>query len=456
MSNELQQRKEPQRKKYAVEKPRHISFVICTLLIVFSCVCLFRVERQVKASASVEQPENCEIEFVSVSIYGESGDVSGRLSCQSPEDYADYRVAVYIYVPGYGWVTKPYWDEPLISIGQDGSWNCRIVTATTDKYATNVIAFLLPYGQEPPILRGVECIPSTLYQFPHVETKRFKTIDFAGYEWWVKNHNQRLDPGWNFFSDREQNVFVDRNDHLHLKIVRSDGQWYCSEVIATDSFGYGTYVFVVEGNPVTLDYKNTVLGLFTYENCPIWQELDVELSTWWNEPSQDSNPEPLNAQFVVQPWYIPGNIYRFGVDLTRTITYVFTWKQDEVIFQSYYGDYSSAPRPEDIITHWTYRGSDVPSETNEHPRINFWLLPPEGTPSQTPGEPPSDGESQEIIIRDFKFLPELIGLSDFALFAQHWHRVNCSRCGGADLTGDEKVGAADLKVFFSRWLTDAE
>jgi hypothetical protein len=427
-------------------------FVIRVSLIILSCVCIFGFDGQVKASTSAEQTDNCEIEFVSVSRYGESGDVSGRISC--PEDYENYRVAVYIYVPGYGWVTKPYWDEPLTSIRQDGSWNCRIVTASTDRYATNVIAFLLPDGQTPPILGGTECIPATLYQFPYVETMSFKTIDFAGYKWWVKNHNQRLDPGWNFFSDNEQNVSVDENGHLHLKIVRRDGQWYCSEVIAADSFGYGTYVFVVEGNPATLNYKNTVLGLFTYDNCPTWQEIDVELSTWWNKPSR--YPNSLNTQFVVQPWYTSGNMYRFGIDLTRTTTHVFTWKRDEVIFQSYYGDYTSAQQPGDMITHWTYRGHDIPSETNERTHINFWLLPPENSPSQTPGEPPHDGEEQEIVIRNFKFLPELINLSDFALFAQHWHRINCGQCSGADLTADEKVGAADLKVFCSRWLSEAE
>jgi hypothetical protein len=456
VSIEILWRNESHLRKYIMKKTGHISLFIYSL-IVFLCIFLFWFEEQAKASSSLNQPESCEIEFILVSRYGETGDINGRVSCLSPENYENYRVAVYIYVPGYGWVIKPYWNEPLTSIRQDGTWSCRIVTSSTDKYATKVIAFLLPYGQEPPILGGAECIPVSLYQFPHVETMRLKALNFAGYKWWIKNHTQRLDPGWNLFSDSVENVFVDSNDHLHLKIIPRDGQWYCSEVISATSFGYGTYVFVVEGNPAMLDYKNTVLGLFTYENCPAWQELDVELSTWWNKPTRD--PNSLNAQFVVQPWYRTGNMYRFSVDLNKTTTYEFTWKQDEVTFKSYYGDYSSTPRLENIITNWTYRGPDVPSERNEHTHINLWLLPPENSPSQTPGEPPSDSKEQEIVIRDFRFLPEslqTVKFPDFALFAQNWHDVNCGRCGGADLTADEKVGAADLKVLLSRWLAEAE
>ena len=189
MSIEILWRNESRQRKYVVERSRYISFVIRVSLAVFLCICPSWFEEQVKASDSLNQPESCEIEFVSVSRYGESGDVSGRVSCLNPDDYENYRVAVYIYDPGYGWVTKRYWDEPLTSIGQDGTWSCKIVTASTDKYATKVIAFLLPYGQEPPILAGAECIPVSLDQFPHVETMRLEGINFAGYKWWIKRRS---------------------------------------------------------------------------------------------------------------------------------------------------------------------------------------------------------------------------------------------------------------------------
>jgi len=42
------------------------------------------------------------------------------------------------------------------------------------------------------------------------------------------------------------------------------------------------------------------------------------------------------------------------------------------------------------------------------------------------------------------------------MFAQWWMKTDCNECGGADLTGDGKVGLEDLYEFTSNWLAGVE
>jgi hypothetical protein len=48
-----------------------------------------------------------------------------------------------------------------------------------------------------------------------------RIIQFAGYDWEVRSNETALQgPGPNYFSDRDQNVWVDDLGRLHLKITR--------------------------------------------------------------------------------------------------------------------------------------------------------------------------------------------------------------------------------------------
>lgn len=75
-------------------------------------------------------------------------------------DVSSYEVAVVIYVPGYGWVNKPYWARPITTINTDGSFKCLYITGGHDWDATKFIAFLIPKGTQVPILRGSQSHPS--------------------------------------------------------------------------------------------------------------------------------------------------------------------------------------------------------------------------------------------------------------------------------------------------------
>jgi len=86
--------------------------------------------------------------------YGSSGEkLEGKVWNVNP---ADYKVAVYIYLPpmseypyAQGWWPKPTWDLALTPINADGTWSCYIGTGGVDYLATEVVAYLFPNGYQP-------------------------------------------------------------------------------------------------------------------------------------------------------------------------------------------------------------------------------------------------------------------------------------------------------------------
>jgi exo-beta-1,3-glucanase (GH17 family) len=108
------------------------------------------------------------IEFTYVPPYGSTGNLRGQVWHVLP---TDYKVAVYIKVNS-GWWTKPYWNDPLTDIALDGSWVCDITTGGIDPQATEIAAFLVPNGFDPPGRSGESTLPSELYSYPYVTATR--------------------------------------------------------------------------------------------------------------------------------------------------------------------------------------------------------------------------------------------------------------------------------------------
>lgn len=207
-----------------------------------------------------------------------------------------------------------------------------------------------------------------------------RMIKFSGYDWVVRtSEDGKKGPGPNYFSDSEDNVWVDEQGRLHLKIVKKDGKWLCSGVTLRRSMGYNKYVFYVGSRVDNLDI-NVVGGLFTYMNDE--EEIDIEFSKWSQINNQDS-------QFAVQPSHNPGNKTRFNLNLDSEFsTHFFDWKQHRIEFASYRG-HTLNPDISDVISEWTYSGKDIPPDSDEQLKINLWLFR---------GKPPTDGKEAEMII----------------------------------------------------------
>ena len=213
------------------------------------------------------------------------------------------------------------------------------------------------------------------------QTAATRTVSFSDFTWAVKSSHGKVGPGPNDFSSSSQNVWVDGQGRLHLAITRSRNRWYCAEVLATRSFGYGTYTFTLDSPVDALD-PNVTLGLFTWSDNPAYahRELDVEYARWGNAS------DPTNGQYVVQPYDASGHLRRITQQAVSSSTVSFDWQAGSVAFSSS----NAAPAA------WTYTGSDVPVPGDEVPHLNLWLYR---------GSAPANGQPVEIVVRSFTFTP---------------------------------------------------
>lgn len=213
-----------------------------------------------------------------------------------------------------------------------------------------------------------------------------RVINFSGYEWIVRTSDEKKEgPGPNLFSDSEENVWIDNEGRLHLKIVQRNGQWYCAGVTLKHSQGHKKYVFYLSSRVDQLD-ENVVGGLFTYKNDD--EEIDIEFSRWSMTTNQ-------NSQFALQPAGKAGNKYRYTMDLnTNRSTHFFDWKVDQIEFGSYQG-HTLNPENDAIINAWTYKGSDIPPLNDERLKMNLWLFR---------GQSPTNAQPAEMIIERVEIL----------------------------------------------------
>ncbi len=275
------------------------------------------------------------------------------------------------------WYVQPTIAEPFTVIENDGSWSNstypwdRIVALLVD--ASYVPGATRDY--HPAVDPGVLC-------FDEYPEKSLKYISWSGYCWTIKNADL-VDPGPNYFSDDTANVLIDQEDRLRLKIDFRDNRWYCAEVVLDHSLGYGLYTFKLDSPVDNLDY-NTIFAGFIYET--IDQEFDIEFS--------QRLADPFNAQYVAQPWYIPGNIEFFNMSSSSQTSHSFEWRSDRIVFNSWNG-HDDTPTPTTLLHTWTYTGENIPTPGGERMIFNLYLYG---------GEPPVQGTGDEVIVTSFEFI----------------------------------------------------
>lgn len=210
------------------------------------------------------------------------------------------------------------------------------------------------------------------------------TISFSGFTWDIRTSLvNRIGAGPNFFSDSPNNVSVDSSGRLHMKITKmivgGVSVWYSSEVVLRQSLGYGQYIFNLEGGFENMDI-NAVLGLFTYDADapPNYREIDFEFT-------RDGVPGNKNSQFVIQPFQVASNIFRFDFGSYPNSSHVFNWTPSRVDFTSRGGSQNVG---------WTYTGTNVPTAGNEKARIELWMIRDRA---------PATGAEIEVIVRSFEF-----------------------------------------------------
>lgn len=327
--------------------------------------------------------------------HGVIGPLAGVVLNANPATTA---VAVFIYVPGYGWVTKPTCAQPLTPIQPNGSWSANITTGGAgDLTATRVAALLVSTNFSQPCVLGLAHLPTNFYAQAIAKTvitrpsPGVQFLSFSGYDWWVKSPVGLAGPGPNYFSDATNNVWTDANGWLHLRITHRSNAWQCAEIVSARTFGAGSYRFELNSPADNLNPKAT-LGLFTWSDDPAftYREIDVECGRWNNAA------DPNNSQFVVQPWDAANHLsrYRVPAGLTNS-THLFVWETNRVSFQSQTGAYSAFATNQ--ISSWVFtNAAAVPQSGDENVRLNLWLVN---------GNPPPGNSEVEVVIKSFNFVP---------------------------------------------------
>jgi hypothetical protein len=232
---------------------------------------------------------------------------------------------------------------------------------------------------------------AALAAFSTVTPAHATTISFAGYSWDVRSGAGN--PGSNQWNPN--NVFVDANGALHLKITNVNGVWQCAEVTMTQRLGFGTYEFDVTGPIDRLD-PNIVLGLFDYPTPDVGpdgtNEIDIEYSRWGNPNNQPGNYTVWPAVAGFEP---ATHSFSFAQTSNQS-TQRFSWTRYSVSFSSLNG-YLGGTLPS--FTQWTYRPVDWTNRIPQKPlpvHLNLWLFQ---------GHAPTNAQPVEIVITGFRYTP---------------------------------------------------
>jgi hypothetical protein len=281
------------------------------------------------------------------------------------------------------WWVQPLTDQPFTRIEPDATWKSSIHLGT--EYA----ALLVEDGYRPANTRevlprpgdGVIAVASVKGR-GDLTIRRPKVLTFSGYEWEVRDVPSDRG-GANDYDPA--NAWTDSEGLLHLRLAQREGRWTSAEVVLTRALGYGTYRFTVR-DVSTLD-PAAAFGMFTWDSRAAEQnhrELDVEVSRW-------GDPRVPNAQYVLQPFYLPANVSRFSAP-RGTLTHSFRWEPGRVAFSTVHA--ARAGDGAAVAKHEFTAG--VPTPGDERVRMNLYYF------RFAPAAPRND---VEVVIERFRYLP---------------------------------------------------
>jgi PASTA domain len=375
-------------------RARHIAGLFCALFPSIGQFAHLRASRIITLSLLIGlgvtqlfSQSTAHVSITAIPTWGQAGQISGYVS---GVDYTQVGLWIFEFIPDIGWYPKPTCSA--IPIHFDGSFSADVAPYIIDRAATRFSAYLLPLslsvpcsGQEsanvPFIVQLNALSMATIPRLP-----LYNTISFGGLTWYVKTAPTPVygGRGPQFFI--EQNAYVDSLGQLHLAITQCGNSWCAGEIYTTQEVGYGTYIFTINSPVNNLD-TNVTLGLFTWDaqvGDKYNNEWDIEFSRWGNANAS------ANAQYVVQPYNGPNNLYPFLMSPSAPSTHSVTWLPGQVNFQS--------TATLGLISQFTYPGGSlpVPAPGDVHLHMNFYVAA---------GQSPAVPINQEIVIGGFQYAP---------------------------------------------------
>ncbi len=212
-----------------------------------------------------------------------------------------------------------------------------------------------------------------------------RPLRFSGYDWEIHTSSQTRG-GLNNLYDAD-NVWSDASGALHLRITKKSDKWTCAHVMLTRSLGYGTYTFVVRDTSHL--EPAAILSMHTYDRWggdQHFREMNIEIGRWGDATSKD------NAQYSIQPFYVPGNISQF-TEPGGTLTHTLLWESGRASFKTVRG---SSMRPVAPMIHQHIFTSGVPTPGQELLELMLYIVASDRYPLQ---------KDAEVVIEKFEYLP---------------------------------------------------
>jgi hypothetical protein len=304
-----------------------------------------------------------------------AGLVTGAASAQ--------RIVLYAQSMNGIWWVQPFAKQPFTQVEPDSTWKNSTHLGT--HYAALLVQpdYVPPLriAALPPVGNGV--VAEAIVQGQGSVNSQ-KILHFSGYDWIVRSAESQR--GGEFNAYDPENVWTDQNGYLHLRMTMRNGKWTCAELSLTRSLGFGSYKFVVQD--ASHLPSTAVFGMYTWDEAGtenFHNELDIELSRWGNKSG-------MNGQFIIQPFYVPENVFRFMAP-PGVVTFGFLWEPGSASFRAIRGA-AITPQSGAVSAHTFTTG--IPSAATESVHIDLYDFHHSSNSSQQP---------VEVVIEKFEFLP---------------------------------------------------
>lgn len=288
---------------------------------------------------------------------------------------------IVLYARSGTWWVQPLVSQPFTKIGPNSKWT------NATHLGTEYAALLVEARYRPPatanVLPAVGGAVSAVAITKGASAPPSVSLRFSGYEWRIRDAPSSRG-GVNLYDPA--NAWTDKSGALHLRIAKLSGKWTCAEVSLTRSLGYGTYSFVVRDTSQL--EPAAVFGMFTWDYSgedQNYREVDIEISRF-------GDPTSKNAEYVVQPYYVPANVARFTTP-SEAVTHSFHWEPGRISFRTLRGSQAVAAAP--VVAEHVFT-SGIPSHGIESIRMNLYIYGKAKIPLEN---------GAEVVIEKFEYLP---------------------------------------------------
>ena len=306
--------------------------------------------------------------------------ISGRVRNAQPKQQ------ILIYAHSGQWWVQPWPDHPFIPIKADSTWSTE--THLGFEYAALLVEpdyHPLPTTDVAPTPGGSVALVTIVKGVGAPQFAPTRSLKFSGYDWGVRMIASDKG-GMNNLYDSE-NAWSDASGALHMQIKKKSASWSCAEIFLNRSLGYGTYSVTVRDTSHL--EPAAAFSMFVFEERATEQhfrEMDVEVGGRRDAANKN------NAQYVIQPLYIPGNLFAFKAP-PGTLTYVLRWESGHATFKTFRG--RSAGAGAQLVAEHEFT-SGIPEPGKAIPRLIFFVVASDKNPMQKPSE---------VVVEKFEYLP---------------------------------------------------